>query len=240
MMEEPKTRKKEQQKTEELVFDRRTLLTLGKLMNEKAFDGLEHIIAPGKEASVYLARSGNGHVAVKIYRRETSRFIKKIDYLQGDPRFRNAKLSEQNMVKVFAQKEFRNLLVAEKAGVDAPRPINQRDNVIVMSFLGVGVLPFARMSDVRKEVIEEDFNVVIDAVKRLWKGGIVHADLSEYNILLGDKPYIIDMSEGVSVKHPKAREFLARDLFNLSAFFKKSIGLNSNPDKLFKEITGVV
>jgi RIO kinase 1 len=96
------------------------------------------------------------------------------------------------------------------------------------------------MSDVRKEVIEEDFNVVIDAVKRLWKGGIVHADLSEYNILLGDKPYIIDMSEGVSVKHPKAREFLARDLFNLSAFFKKSIGLNSNPDKLFKEITGVV
>jgi RIO kinase 1 len=161
-----------------------------------------------------------------------------MDYLQGDPRFKKAKLTGYNIIRLFAQKEYKNLLVAEKQGVYAPHPIAQKDNVVVMTFLGKDGVPFAKMSDVRSEIIEEDFKALIRSIKGLWKGGIVHSDLSEYNILLYDKPYIIDLSEGVSIKHPKAKEFLMRDLVNISAFFKKSIALKSSPEELFKIITG--
>lgn len=230
----------EKWKIEDLVFDKRTLLTLGKLMEEGAFTKMDYLISIGKEANVYRARMKDDYVAIKIYRNETSRFIKKMDYLRGDPRFKKAKLTGYNIIRLFAQKEYKNLLVAEQEGVDAPRPISQKDNVVVMTFLGKDGLPFAKMADVKPDVIEDDFHVIIHSIKAMWKGGIVHSDLSEYNILLGDKPYIIDLSEGVSIHHPKAKEFLMRDLVNLSAFFKKSIGLKSNPQELFSEISSGV
>jgi RIO kinase 1 len=240
MMGEENRRTPEKWKIEDLVFDRRTLLTLGKLMEEGAFTNIDYLVSLGKEANVYRARAKADYVAIKIYRNETSRFIRKMDYLQGDPRFKKAKMTGYNIIRLFAQKEYKNLIIAEKQGVDAPRPISQKDNVVVMTFIGKDGLPFGKMADVRSEVIEEDFNVIIRSIKALWKGGIVHSDLSEYNILLGDKPYIIDMSEGVSIRHPKAKEFLMRDLVNVSAFFKKSIGLSSNPEELFNSIVSGV
>jgi RIO kinase 1 len=230
-------RVKEVWKIEDIAFDRRTLMTLGKLIEDGAFDKLDYIISPGKEASVFRAKSGDSFVAVKIYQNETAHFIKKMDYLVGDPRFKKIKMESYNIIKLFVQKEFKNLSAAEEAGVPAPRPINYRNNILVMSFIGKDGLPFGRMADLKKEVIEEDFHNIIDSVKKLWKAGIVHSDLSEYNVLLGDKPYIIDMSEGVSVRHPKAREFLLRDIVNISAFFKKSLGLDSDPRKIFEKIT---
>jgi len=229
---------KEVWKIEDIAFDKRTLLTLGKLMEDRAFDKLDYVISPGKEASVFRARSGGGFVAVKIYQNETSRFFKKMDYLIGDPRFRKVKSNGYEIIRLFAQKEFKNLAAAEEAGVPAPKPINCKNNVLVMSFLGMGGVPFARMADVKKDVIEDDFFNIISSVRKLWEAGIVHSDLSEYNILLGDRPYIIDMSEGVSVKHPKAREFLLRDIANISSFFKKSLGLNPDAGEIFERITG--
>ena len=63
---------------------------------------------------------------------------------------------------------------------------------------------------------------IIESIQKLYKAGIVHGDLSEFNILnYNEKPYFIDFSQGTSVKDPNSKELLRRDIENLVRFFKK-------------------
>ena len=79
-------------------------------------------------------------------------------------------------------------------------------------------------------------------MKRLYrKAGLVHADLSEYNIMIWKgKPVLFDVSQTVSRKHPMAREFLRRDLENMIRYFKR-LGVAVPPvEELFKKVAGNV
>ena len=63
---------------------------------------------------------------------------------------------------------------------------------------------------------------ILEEMKKIRESGLVHADLSEYNILVKDsKPVIIDVGQAVLQTHPRAKEFLERDLKNISTFFRK-------------------
>ncbi len=228
---------KERWKIEDRVFDRRSLLALSKILKKGIIEHIDFPISTGKEANVYRATTPEGEfAAVKMYRIETTDFVQRLEYIEGDPRFHLVKRTQAEIVYAFTKKEFKNLHLAIKAGVDTAQPLFAVKNIVVMSFLGKDGFPYPPLYKVGKEVIEEDFHNIIENVKRLYEGGLVHSDLSEYNILLGDKPYLIDFAQGVALEHPKAHEFLQRDLSNVLEFFKRYLSIDYTLDELYKEV----
>ena len=128
-------RPREEFKTRHGVFDEFTNRTIFKLMSQGHFDGLIGPISLGKEAVVFQAQKQDEKVAVKLYRLETCDFNRMYDYLKYDPRFK-VKRGKRNIIFIWAQREYRNLLKARDAGVFAPKPIVILNNALVMEFIG--------------------------------------------------------------------------------------------------------
>ncbi|MFN7088855.1 MAG: serine protein kinase RIO, partial [Candidatus Paceibacteria bacterium] len=213
-----------------------TLLNISKIMKKGIIDHLDYPVSTGKEANVFKATTPSGSaVAVKIYKIETSPFFRKLDYIIGDPRFKRIKWSEKELVIAFARKEFSNLRCCERATIPAPKPLFLVGNVLVMSFLGDNKVPFPTLAEVVCE--ERHLISILENMRKLYKSGLVHADLSEYNIMIGNDgtTYFIDFGQGVVLAHPKAREFLERDLSNIINFFKK-FGFSRDFEKELEKI----
>ena len=105
-----------------------------------------------------------------------------------------------------------------------------------MQFVGEGGRPFALLSEVVVQNPPAVFEKILISVKKLYAAGIVHADLSPFNIMvaqretgggLEEEPVLIDLAQGVSIRHPKAQEFLERDMRQLIKFFSK-LGVEKN------------
>ena len=214
------------------VLDLRTLKVLYRLSAKGYIKALGGVISTGKEANVFYAdgffENQEVQMAVKIYRIETSEFYKMDEYLFGDKRFDLRRISKKDLIFVWCEKEFRNLQRAYECGVSVPRPYVQTKNVILMEFLGEDEISAPTLSDLGlslKEIVdpEEVFEMVLENVKRLYsKAELVHADLSEYNVVLfDDRPYFIDMGQSVLIDHPYAKTYLERDLKNVLRFFSK-------------------
>ncbi len=223
-------------KTESEVFDRQTLIILSKMMKKGILETVDYPISTGKEANVFRASTANGtYVAVKIYKRETSPFARKQAYLDSDPRFEKIKHSDREIVKAFARKEFKNLELCQKGGVHAPKPYYLIDNVLVMEFLGEGELPYPTLNVIKTENPEKDLESILEDVKKMYKVGLVHADLSEYNIIMKEVPYFIDFGQGVITRHPAAGQFLERDVATILKYFAKK-GAKRNLEEVLKWI----
>ncbi len=205
------------------------------------------VVSAGKEARVYRAIGRDGtEYAVKIYLTATAEFRKSIyKYLLGDPRFQNVDVSNtKKLFAAWARKEFRNLKRMYEAGVSVPRPYLVYQNIIVMEFIGRNGLRAPLLHEIQNELgideAEEVYWQVIDNYKRIYCcAKLVHADMSEYNIMLLDnKVYIIDVAQAVSLEHPNASDFLRNDARNISRFFSKLgvTGANS-PEQVLGEIT---
>ncbi len=223
------------------VFDDRTIAVLVNFINAGVFKSLDYPIASGKEAVVFRATTrGGGHLAVKIFKYETSAFKHSVKYVEGDPRFKldEAKRGIRAFVHLWAKKEFANLRAAFDAGVRVPEPIACKENVVVMRFLGVGGVSSALLEDVVVENPEELLDEILGDVKKAYEAGVVHADLSSFNIIMHEgKPFLFDWAQGVSVKHPHAREFLERDVFNILSFFKR-LGVEKSFEQALARVTG--
>lgn len=224
------------------VFDSITLKTLYKLTNTGNLHRLNGAISTGKEANVFKgADEDDEFVAVKIYRVTTSDFKKMQTYIQGDPRFRIRTSNKRQLINAWVNKEFRNLQRAEEAGVRVPKPITAKNNVLIMEFIGDedgnAALPM-RHSEIKDP--EKLFNKVIYYMKILYQdAGLVHGDLSSYNILIqNDEPVIIDISQGMTRDHPISEELLNRDVENILKDFKK-LKINAEFDEIIKEIKGL-
>ncbi|MDK2795421.1 MAG: kinase 1 [Archaeoglobaceae archaeon] len=226
------------------MLDLRTLRTLYKL-SKKYIKALGGVISTGKEANVFYADGiYEGKVvpmAVKTYRIETSSFDDLDEYIFGDKRF-DYRISHKDKIFLWTEKEFRNLERAYEAGVRVPKPYAYMKNVLLMEFIGENEIPAPTLVEIRKELVELDvegiFSDILDNIKRLYsKAELVHADLSEYNIMLLDKPVIIDMGQAVLRDHPKAMEFLKRDIKNLVRFFRK-FGVKEDEEQIYEEIVG--
>jgi RIO kinase 1 len=212
---------KEQRKLESEVFDRPTLIVLSKMMKKGIFESLDYPVNTGKEANVFRATTLDGaFLAVKIYKFETAPFFRKIEYLEGDPRFKGIKHNDKGIVLAFARKEFKNLKVCEAAGVHVPQPLYIDKNVLVMSFIGEAGIPYSTLNQ-RGPGSEKDLDSVLEDIRKMYRAGLVHADVSEYNILMSDPPTLIDFGQGVVLGHPKSMEFLERDVRNTLHAFEK-------------------
>lgn len=239
-------REKQKEKKEDLlksykdVFDEGTMNAIWYLITHRVFEGLESPIKLGKEANIFSALTKDKkRVAVKIYRIQTSDFFKMSSYLEMDKRFRKFE-SKRQTVLTWAKREFSNLLRAYKASVSVPAPIALRDNVLVMEFLGAKTQfpkPFGLMKDVNAEAAREIYPNFIEETKKLYKAGLVHGDLSEFNVLVDEsmKPWLIDLSHGITLISPAASELLERDAENIARFFRKK-GLNISKEEVLSRI----
>ncbi|HET7324692.1 MAG TPA: serine/threonine-protein kinase Rio1 [Halococcus sp.] len=227
----------DQFKVEGGVFDEATLGALYKLVQDGHIDAFGGPISTGKEAHVFLALAGESDVAVKIYRINASDFRQMRQYLEGDPRFENIGGKKRNVVLAWTKKEFANLRRAQAAGIRVPEPLAVERNVLVMEFLGTDGERAKRLGEVHVENPQTAYEVVREYMRRLYDAGLVHGDLSEYNIVVHDSQlWIIDLGQAVTVHHPNSREFLERDCRNVANFFSRQ-GLDIEGEELCEFVT---
>ena len=229
---------KEKFKTLKHVFDLFTEKNLFKMMSQGYFEGLESPIEMGKEANIFTAITKEGkRVIVKIYRLSTVDFYKMYEYLQSDPRFPAVDKNIRKVIFAWTRREYRNLLKAREAGARVPTPITQMFNILVMEFVGAGE-PAPKLKDKKPENPEKFLAEVVVEMRKLYKAGLVHADLSAFNILNdNEKPVFIDMSQATTLDNPNANQYLERDAHNIATFFNK-LKLKVDEQKLLKKITG--
>jgi RIO kinase 1 len=228
-----KIKDSDDQNVEEAVFDSRTLMDLYGLASKGVIDALGGSVSTGKEANIFRAVGGGKELALKIYRISTSNFKAMQDYLHGDPRFGSVKGTKRAIVSAWTKKEFRNLTRAEAAGVRVPHPIAMRGNILVMELIGGADHASPQLKDVElaSDEARRVFDRIVEFMSLLYhRAGLVHADLSEFNVLYDGEPVIIDMGQSVTLDHPMARKFLERDIFNLAHYFKKRYGLGSEEE----------
>ncbi|MCX8195065.1 MAG: serine protein kinase RIO [Candidatus Micrarchaeota archaeon] len=214
---------KAERKLESDVFDRNTLLAIAKLRAQGHFETVDYPIAKGKEANVFCGTASDGSkVAIKIYRIETSNFIRMHEYIDGDPRFEGTSRGRFETVLAWTRKEFSNLKAFYSAGIAVPKPFAFLRNIVVMEYLGEGGLPYSTLEQVGSENPQKDYQFLLDEVKKIYQLGFVHSDISEYNIVVTDWGlFILDCAQAVLLAHPRAEEFLERDVRNLVRYFKK-------------------
>ncbi|MBV0924410.1 serine protein kinase RIO [Halomicroarcula limicola] len=222
----------DQFKVEASVFDDATYGALYKLVQDGHIDAFGGPISTGKEANVYTALSDDEEVAVKVYRINASDFTDMRGYLDGDPRFEGIGSDKKKVVTAWVRKESSNLKRARRAGVRTPKPIAVERNVLVMEYLGTEEGRAKRLNEVHIENPETAYEVVKEYVRRLYDAGLVHGDLSEYNVVFHEgQLYIIDLGQAVTVHHPNAEEFLERDCRNVANFFARQ-GVDATPEEL--------
>ena len=236
------SRDKADRATNENVLDPSTNHILRKMIDRgDKITEMEGVISAGKEANVYGGHCGPEWRAIKIYRTAVVQFRDRERYVVGDHRVTMGYDSNNNreMIKAWALKEFRNLKRMQMAGIPAPTPLAVENNVLVMTFLGNAKgLAYPRLRDVVLEGDNVDrrwrdlYVQVLGLMRRLYRAcRLVHADLSEYNMLYHDgRLYLIDVSQSVEHEHPAAMEFLRMDIKNVGNFFRRQ-GVNTLPDR---------
>ncbi|GIX90747.1 hypothetical protein CDAR_389491 [Caerostris darwini] len=214
--------------TFENALDRKTCLRIFKLLNQNVISSVEGCISSGKEANVYYAARDDGTSrAIKVYKTSILKFKDRRRYVEGDFRFRH-NVSHKNprkMVQAWAEKEMRNLSRIHSAGILSPKPYILKDNVLVMSLIGKNGIPAPLLKNA--ELSDSSYcQIYVDCVylmKRLYYDcKLVHADLSEYNLLYSEgQVYLIDVSQSVEPDHQNAMNFLRKDCDNITSYFKK-------------------
>jgi len=260
-----KWRKKDfrDRKTEQYVFDVPTLETLYKFAQKGLITALGGPISRGKESVIFHALGAEEkELAIKLYKMNTATFNAMADYILGDPRFKGIKKDHRSIIFAWARKEYKNLMRALEAGVRVPTPLACDRNVLIMEFIGTDGIAAPRLRDVPAEMLAEAIGLeelvlqIVAAMKRLYaKAGLVHADLSEFNILLTGyverelassveagaaialAPVLIDMGQATLLDHPNARPFLLRDAQNMSTYFAK-LGLAHSEEEIVQMVTG--
>lgn len=226
------------------VFDDATLMALYELSRKGYIDALGGCFSTGKEANLFHAitkKDDISEIAVKIYLISTANFNAMKDYILGDPRFAGIKHSRKDIILAWTKKEFKNLKRAEEAGVRVPKPYITKRNILLMEFIGKDGIPMPQLKDVEltHEEAENIFNRVVGYMNLLYcKAKLVHADLSEYNILVDVntmEPVIIDMGQSVTTDHFNADTYLRRDCYNITRFFGK-LNIHVNDEEIISII----
>jgi len=226
---------REEWKTYKNVFDQLALLNLEKLRSEGHFDELQSPIALGKEANIFTASKGDDTIIVKVYRLENCNFNQMYRYIAPDPRFAGLKKRRRLVIFSWVQREYRNLLKAREV-IRVPKPIAVKDNILLMEFIGRDNEIAPMLKNEKPKNPKDFFKRTIKSIKALYDVGLVHADLSEFNILnFEEEPVFIDLSQATTTQHPQAREFMERDIHNIVKFFKR-LGVKADEKEVFEGI----
>jgi len=226
-------------KTYDEVFDHAALLTIASLITDGVISTLDYPVSTGKEANVFHATTPEGHArALKIYRVATATFRNIAVYIEGDPRFKKIRKATRPTIFAWAQKEYKNLVRMGDAGVRVPQPERVLNNILVMEYVG----DESRPAPALREVVLDDpaavYEDVVSNLRAVRKSELVHADMSEYNLLWWDgRVVVIDVGQAVTLDHPRADEWFRRDVGNIARFFKR-LRVDVTPASLERAIVG--
>jgi RIO kinase 2 len=194
-------------------FDAYDLLALSDFVKRGSMSAFGERIGVGKESVVYEAL-GEMHLAVKFHRQGRTSFkhVRRLrDHLTDKP-----KVPWIYAAALAARREFQ---IMEKLYpvVSIPRPLSCSRHALAMEFVSGPALNRITLSDP-----EDGLDMILGEVGAALRLGIIHADLSEFNVMVDDSgPRIIDWPQAVEVKHPHAQELLERDLTNILRFFER-------------------
>jgi RIO kinase 1 len=220
------------------VFDEVTLMALYKLVHRKVISAIGGPVSTGKEANIYYGEHDNQGIAIKIYRIQTANFKAMAEYLAGDRRFASVRGSRKGIIFAWTKKEYSNLARAHDVGLPVPEPLAFDRNILLMEFLGEEEIPYPQLRLAEVDDYRAVYQEVLDYMRRLYQDArLVHADLSEYNILYHEKPYLIDMGQAVTLDHPQAPTFLIRDIRNINRYFSRYCDVQDEQE-IVRAITG--
>jgi RIO kinase 1 len=230
---------KEEWKVYGNVFSKHSLELLFKLSSQGYFEELESSVSVGKEANVFTAvTKDNERIIAKIYRLENVNFKQMYDYLVTDPRYVNTARNSRRIVFTWTQREYRNLMIAREV-IKVPKPIAFKNNIVLMEFIGHHD-PAPELKNHPPKDPKKFYKKIIDNMKKLFKKGLIHGDLSPFNILNHDEePIFIDFSQSTMKDADNAQELLRRDIKNICNHFRKHFEIDEKEEeKIYKEITG--
>ncbi|XP_032810475.1 serine/threonine-protein kinase RIO3 [Petromyzon marinus] len=226
---------KKEHSTSDQAMDARTRLLLYKMVNAGVLESISGCISTGKESVVFHAAGGRmenkevpSECAVKVFKTTLNEFKNRDKYIKDDYRFKDrfSKLNPRKVIRMWAEKEMHNLARMRAVGIRCPEVVLLKKHVLVMSFLGEGQVPAPKLKEARLSSAQLSlaYEQVVQMMLTLFHGcNLVHADLSEYNLLWHrGEVWLIDVSQSVEPTHPHGLEFLYRDCRNVSQFFRKA------------------
>ena len=210
-------------------------LAINALVKAGVLEAFGKSLGVGKEADVYDALDSKGNrIAVKFHRlgrvsfRQTTR-------KRGYTTERSAGWLYES--RLAAETEFRALKLLFPCGVAVPEPLSQNRHIVVMGMIEGSELAnwkrLTRPGTIFKEILR-------NVRKAFLKAGVIHADLSEYNIILKPDKHIliIDWPQYVTRDHPNAEELLERDVQNVLQYFERKHRLSVKLQECFNYVTG--
>ena len=226
----------------EEVFDRSTLMVIYEFMNKGNIDEIHGVVKAGKESRVYWGKDKEGkELAIKIYLIVSSEFRKgMLRYIEGDPRFQGVRHDTRSLIFAWAQKEFKNLELATRARVRVPRPIAVKNNVLIMEFIGENGESAPSFKERTPKNPVKVYEQLMTYLERLYhKAGLVHGDLSEYNIMTWKgRTVLFDVAQAVPLMHPMSDFLLHRDLTNLNKYFSRLGVKVPSVEECYRRVTG--
>jgi len=207
---------------------------LKSLVEDGLVDEVLHQLMSGKEATVYVVRCGSDIRCAKVYKEANKRSFKKASEYQEGRKVRNSrraramgkgsKFGRQEQEDTWQTAEVDALYRLAGAGVRVPEPYGCVDGVLLMELItddDGDVAP--RLGDVEMsaEHAIEDHAVVMQYITRMLCAGLVHGDLSEFNVLVdGTGPVIIDLPQAVdAAANNHAERMLSRDVNKITSYY---------------------
>ena len=188
----------------------------------------------GKEATIFIVRCGADIRCAKVYKEASKRSFKKaVQYREGRhvrnsrrgrAMAKGSKFGKKEQEEIWQHAEADALFLLAQAGVRVPKPYGCFEGVLLMELItdaDGGVAP--RLNDIAMtpEQARKDHATVMSQIVRMLCAGIVHGDLSEFNVLQDESgPVIIDLPQAVNASgNNNARAMLARDVNNMTAYY---------------------
>ncbi len=204
------------------------------LVEEGLIDEVLYALMSGKEASVYVVRCGQEIRAAKVYKDASKRSFKKAAQYQEGRKVRNtrdaramnkrSRFGREQQEEAWQSAEVNALYVLEAAGVRVPKPFGCFDGVMLMELVtddSGEVAP--RLNDVSMsaEQAREDHALMMHYIRLMLCAGLIHGDLSEFNVLVDDYgPVIIDLPQAVNASaNNNAKAMLQRDVRNITLYY---------------------
>jgi RIO kinase 1 len=204
------------------------------LVDDGLIDDVLQRLKSGKEADVYTVLCGGKVQCAKVYKEATQRSFKQAVQYQEGRKTRNSrnaramqkgtKFGRKQQEESWQTAEVDALFRLANAGVRVPQPYLCIDGVLLMELVtdaNGSVAP--RLSDVSlsQEQAVTDFHTMIRNIVRMLCAGIVHGDLSEFNVLLDDQgPVIIDLPQAVdAAANNHAESMFERDVDNITSYY---------------------
>jgi RIO kinase 2 len=217
-----------------LIYAGYDCLAINTLVKAGVIESFGQSLGVGKEADVYDALSSEGkRIAVKFHRLGRISF-RQTRRKRGYIREHSTWLFQSH---VAAEKEFQAMQLVYKNGVAVPEPISHNRHVIAMGMIEGAELSKYKEIPKPEKIVKE---ILRNVKKTYLKAHVIHADLSEYNIILRPDGHIliIDWPQYVMADHANAEDLLERDLKNILAFFSRRFNLKVDAELACNYVIG--